>query len=167
MDWIIEQLDRRHDRAAFSCGKPVLDAFLTRYASQYAKRNLARTYVAVRSGGAEVVGYYSLSAAAIRVRDLPEPLAAKLPEHPVPAALLARLAVDQSLQGQGLGRLLIGDALVRCAELSGHIGLHVVTVDAIDEEAVRFYERMGFTRFRDQPDKLFIPVSAIQSGLSS
>src|SRR5689334_9048812 len=134
MDWLIEQLDRRHERAAFSCGKPVLDAFLTRYAGQYAKRNLARTYVAARLGETRVVGYSSLSAAAIRVQDLPEPLAAKLPEHPVPAALLARLAVDRTLHGQGLGRLLIGDALVRCVELSEHIGLHVVTVDAIDEE---------------------------------
>ncbi len=167
MRWQIEPLGGGHDRSSFECSKPTLDTFLTRYASQYAKRNLARTYVAVRPGETRVVGYYSLSAAAIRVLDLPEPLAAKLPEHPVPAALLARLAVDRTVHGQGLGRLLIGDALVRCFELSEHIGLHVVTVDAIDEEAVRFYERMGFTRFRDQSDKLFIPVSAIESGLPS
>lgn len=165
MDWLIEQLARGHGRSNFECGKPILDTFLTRYASQYAKRNLARTYVAVRAGETRVVGYYSLSAAGIRVLDLPESLADKLPEHPVPAALLARLAVDRSVHGQGLGRLLIGDALARCAQFSEHIGLHVVTVDAIDEEAVQFYERMGFTRFRGQSEKLFVPISTVLAGL--
>jgi GNAT superfamily N-acetyltransferase len=167
MSWQIEHLGRGHDRTTFECGKLILDSFLARYASQYEKRNLARTYVAVGAGETRVVGYYSLSAAAIRVLDLPESLADKLPEHPVPAALLARLAVDQSVQGQGLGRLLIGDALAQCAQLSEQVGLNVVTVDAIDDEAVRFYERMGFTRFRGQSDKLFIPVSVILSGLPS
>lgn len=166
MEWQIEHLTKAHDRVAFSCGKPQLDVFLTKYAMQYEKRNLVRTYVAVRPGEKSVLGYFSLSAAAVRVQNLSEPAAKKLPEHPVPATLLARLAVDQSMHGQGLGRRLIGEALVLCIRTSQLIGLHVVTVDAIDEEAVRFYEKMGFVQYRDQMSKLYLPISAIAAGLS-
>jgi predicted N-acetyltransferase YhbS len=96
---------------------------------------------------------------------LPEKLAKKLPRHPVPVAVLARLAVDLSVKGQGLGRSLIGDALTRCVSLSDQIGIHAVFVEAIDDEAVRFYERFGFVPLRDQPDKLFLRIDVARNAL--
>src|SRR3954467_10074553 len=101
-DWQIERLEGRHSREAFSCGKPPLDDFILKLVSQYEKRNLGRTYVAVKAGEAQVRGYYTVASGAVPFQNLPVKSARKLPRHPVPVILLARLAVDLSVQGQGL-----------------------------------------------------------------
>jgi GNAT superfamily N-acetyltransferase len=162
MTLVIERLAGKHDRSAFDCGKPPLNDFLARYVSQYEKRNLARTYVLVREGEVKVLGYYTLASSVIEFDSLPADQTKKLPAHPVPAVLLARLAVDQSLRGQKMGAALLRDCFARCLLLADQIGIHSVTVDAIDDEAAKFYEHFGFTRFPEQPDKLFIPISAIR-----
>ncbi len=90
-DWQIERLERGHVRDSFTCGKPPLDEFIHRLVSQYEKRNLGRTYVAVRPGDKQVLGYYTLASGAIPFQNLPEPSARKLPRHPIPVVLLARL----------------------------------------------------------------------------
>jgi GNAT superfamily N-acetyltransferase len=161
MTWVIEQLDRRHERTGFSCGKPSLDDFLTKYASQYEKRHLARTYVAVCEGETRALGYYCLSAYGVPFENWPSDVTKQLPDHPIPIALLGRLAVDQSVRGQGLGGHLLRDALKRCLNISEQLGVFAVLVEAIDEEAIHFYERFGFVAFADQPDKLYLPISTI------
>src|SRR5437660_861968 len=103
MTTAIERLGGQHDRSGFDCGKPSLNDFLTRFATQYEKRNLARTYVLVRTGEVKVLGYYTLASSAIEFNSLPPEHTKKLPQHPIPAVLLARLAVDQSGRGQGFG----------------------------------------------------------------
>jgi GNAT superfamily N-acetyltransferase len=162
MTMVIERLGKQHDRSAFDCGKPPLNDFLTRYVSQYEKRNLARTYVLVHSGEVKVLGYYTLASSAIEFDSLPEDQTKKLPEHPIPAILLARLAVDQSLRGQSMGTLLLRDCFARCLSLADQLGIHSVKVDAIDDDAAKFYEHFGFTRFPEQPEQLFIPISVIR-----
>lgn len=163
MSWVIERLARRHDRKAFDCGKPPLNDFITRYARQYEKRNEARTSVLVNGEDPKVLGYFSLTASSIPFEQMPEEISRQLGGHPLPAILLARLAVDLSVRGQGLGGLLLREALARSLALSEQIGIFAVTVDAIDDEAARFYERFGFIRFADQPDKLFLPIDSIRS----
>jgi GNAT superfamily N-acetyltransferase len=161
MAWTIERLARQHDRTAFGCGKPTLDEFITRYATQYEKRNVGRTYVLLRDEP-RVFGYYTLAAADVQLTDLPAEVAKRLPRHPVPVALLARLAVDQSVRGQGPGGLLLRDALTRVLSLSDLIGVFAVVVDAIDDEAVKFYQRFGFQQFPAQPNRLFLTVDTIR-----
>jgi GNAT superfamily N-acetyltransferase len=163
-DWRIEGLERAHDRAAFSCGKPPLDQFIQRLVGQYEKRNLGRTYVAVRSGEKRVIGYYTLAAGSIAFQNLPEPTARKLPRHPAPVILLARLAVDGSAQGQGLGAALLIDALSRCLTIADKVGVHAVDVDAIDEQAADFYARFGFSPLPDDALHLFLPIATIRDG---
>jgi GNAT superfamily N-acetyltransferase len=131
-DWQIERLERGHVRDVFSCGKPPLDEFIQRLVSQYEKRNLGRTYVAVRPGEKQVLGYYTLASGAIPFQNIPEPSARKLPRHPVPVILMARLAVDQSVQGQGWGEGLLTDALQRGLGLADKLGINAIEVDAID-----------------------------------
>jgi GNAT superfamily N-acetyltransferase len=164
-EWQIERLERSHDRTSFACGKPPLDEFIRRLVSQYEKRNLGRTYVAVRPGDRQVIGYYTLAAGAIAFQNLPAPAAKKLPKHPVPVVLLARLAVDQSAQGQGLGEALLIDALDRCLGLADQVGLHAVEVDAIDQPARAFYEKYGFVPLPDSPLHLFLPLGTIRDSL--
>ncbi len=162
MSTTTERFSKQHERVGFDCGKPSLNNFLARFVSQYEKRNLARTYVLVRSGDVKILGYYTLASSAIEFDSLPNAHTKILPEHPVPAVLLARLAVDLSARGQGLGGRLLQNCFERCLLLADQIGIHSVTVDAIDDEAARFYEHVGFTRFQEQSNKLFLPISVIK-----
>jgi GNAT superfamily N-acetyltransferase len=166
-DWRIEPLDRSHDRAMFACGKPTLDDFLRRLVTQYQKRNLGRTYVAVRPGEKRVAGYYTLASGAIAFQNLPATVARKLPNHPVPVILLARLAVDRQAQGQGLGEALLLDALGRCLGLADTIGVHAVEVDAIDRQAREFYEKYGFAPLPDGDLHLFLPIATFRNAMPS
>jgi GNAT superfamily N-acetyltransferase len=164
-EWSVEPLARHHERSGFSCGKPPLDEFLRTLVSQYEKRQLGRTYVAVFPGTAKVAGYYTLASGAIPFQNLPPAAAKKLPRHPVPAVILARLAVDTAAQGQGLGETLLIDALRCTLGLSAALGIHAVGVDAIDAQAQAFYEKYGFTPLPDQPLRLYLPVATIHRAI--
>ncbi len=126
---------------------------------------MGRTYVAVRPGEKQVLGYYTLASGSISFQNLPDSSARKLPRHPVPVILLARLAVDQSVQGQGWGVGLLIDALQKSLGLADKLGIHAVEVDAIDQQAKSFYERYGFVPLLDHAFHLFLPVTAIQAAI--
>jgi predicted N-acetyltransferase YhbS len=161
-DWIIEPFGKDHDRSVFSCGQPSLDEFLQARVSQYEKRRIGKTFVAVPSGEKRVIGYYTLAASAVPFEHLPAESARKLPRHPVPVVLLARLAVDRSAQGQRLGEGLLLDALERSLHLSASLGVHAVKVDALDDSAAAFYRKYGFTPMRDKPLHLFLPIATVE-----
>ena len=86
-------------------------------------------------------GYYMLASGAIAFQNLPENAARKLPRHPVPVVLPARLAVDAQAQDQGLRENLLLDALGRCLGPADRLGVHAVEVDAIDPQAAAFYRK--------------------------
>lgn len=142
LDVRIEPYDKsRHDRSRFRCGQPELDEFLRTQVSQYEKRRLGKTFVAVHPPDNGVLGCFTLASSAVVFAHLPADLAKKLPKHPVPVVLLARLAIDQATQGQGLGEMLLMDALARSLQLSELLGVHAVEVLAIDDSAARFYAK--------------------------
>lgn len=161
-EWRIERLGRSHRRGEFSCGREPLDTFLRTLVGQYEKRNLGRTYVATSPGDARVIGYYTLASGAIPFLNLPEDVARKLPKHPVPTVLLARLAVDRSAQGRGLGAALLVDALERSLSLAEVLGIHAVEVHATDGQARAFYEKFGFLPPGDDPLHLYLPIDSIR-----
>jgi GNAT superfamily N-acetyltransferase len=150
-------------RTGFDCGKPSLNDFVRTLVSQYEQRNLGRTYVAVQGNDRRVLGYFTLASGAIGATSLPVREAKKLPRHAVPVVLLARLAVDQSVQGKGVGGLLLRDALTRWLELSEKLGIHAVVVDALDAEAKAFYTRFGFLPLTDDEMRLFLPLRTIRA----
>lgn len=160
-DWTIEPFGPQHDRSGFACGQPSLDDFLRTRVGQYERRRLGKTFVAVSPDDPRVIGYYTLAAAAVTFERVPADLARKLPRHPVPTILLARLAVDQRAQGQGLGEGLLIDALERSLSLSGSLGVHAVEVEAIDEPAA-FYRKYGFTPLLDDPLHLVLPLATYE-----
>jgi GNAT superfamily N-acetyltransferase len=110
----------------------------------------------------KVYGYYTLAAGSLPVQNLPPKAARKLPRHPVPVALLGRLAVDQAAQGRRLGAMLLFDALKRCVALSRSIGIYAVEVTAIDESARNFYAKYGFAPRLDGDLHLYLPISTIE-----
>lgn len=161
-DWTIERLGSSHDRRVFDCGNPILTDWLKQRASQFEKRDLARTYVATRSADQIVVGYYAISNHHVTYKALPADEAKGLPRLDVPVVLLGRLAVDRSAQGQGLGSLLLIDALRRAQHLAEHVGVRAVEVHAIDDAARQFYLRFGFIPLIDDPNHLFLSISVIR-----
>jgi GNAT superfamily N-acetyltransferase len=164
-DWIIETLAKEHKREGFSCGKQTLDDFIRARVTQYEKRRLGRTFVAVEPGSRIVMGFYTLAAGAISFAHMPVDAARKLPKHSTPVILLARLAVDQSFHGRRLGEGLLLDALQRSLDLSGELGVHAVEVVAIDDSAATFYKKYGFTPLIDNPLHLYLPMTTIEKVL--
>lgn len=138
----IEKLTSAHNVALFECGKPALNDWLKRFALTNQQSDAARTYVIHRAG--RVVGYYSLSAGAVRREESPARVAKGLARHPIGVILLARLAVDLKERGSGLGRVLLSDALSHALAASESISARAVLVQAIDEGAASFYRKYGF-----------------------
>ncbi len=160
--WSIEKFSRSHERDQFDCGNDLLNEWLRRRLSQYERRDLSRAYVAVRQGQRRVSGYYAISTHRVRYETLPAAQAKGLPKIDVPVVLIGRLAVDRTIHGQGLGGLLLIDALRRTEFIAKQIGVRAVEVDATDEAARRFYVRFGFTSLLDDPQHLFLSLEAVR-----
>jgi ribosomal protein S18 acetylase RimI-like enzyme len=158
----IEPLSARHDRSQFSSGSEVLDRYFREQASQDVKRRIATCFVAASVENQSVVGYYTLTATGIALSAMADAIARKLPRYPVvPAVLLGRLAVDRRYKGQGLGGILLADALMRTGR--AELGVFAMVVDAKDEAAQSFYEHYGFTVLPGEARRLCLPiVSALQ-----
>ena len=162
MTFAIEALARWHDRSQFACGVEALDRYIRQQASVDARRRVARVFVARAEEGNEVAGFYTLSAGSIERRTLPPEAAKWLPRYPVPVALIGRLAVDRRWDGQGLGSSLVAGALRRVVRASETLAVYAVVVDAKDERASRFNERLGFIRLPDSERWLFFPTIAVE-----
>lgn len=153
------------DRSGFSCGNPELDEWLARHAGQQDRSDNARTFLAIHPERAGVAGYYATTTYRLDLDGAARAFGAGKRRYPVPAVLLARLAVDERFKGQGVGRQLLVHALEGFADASRHVGFEVVVVHAIDEEAVTFYARYGFTRFADHPRHLFMTTRTLRATL--
>jgi len=149
----------KHDRAAFSCGLAALDDWFRLRASQDERRNVARVFVAVDDHD-RVIGFYSLSSFTITLTDLPPEHVKRLPRYDaIPAALIGRLARDQKARGEGVGDLLLADAIRRVLDASRSLAVFAIIVDAIDERAAAFYRDFGFLPFPTRPLRLFMLAS--------
>ena len=154
----IELLSGVHDRTRFVSGSAPLDRYFREQASQDIKRRITACFVAVSVGTQEIAGFYTLAATNVVLDALSPEISRKLPRYPVvPAALLGRLAVSQSLQGKGLGAALLADALLRTAR--AELGVFAMLVDAKDEAAQGFYERHGFTLLPGEARRLVLPIA--------
>jgi len=157
----IEPLGAKHNRAAFSCGVSPLDKYLQTQASQDLKKRLAAVYV-LTPDGSTIAGYYTLSAFSVRLDKIPEEIARKLTRMPeVPATLVGRLAGSSAFRGQGVGEILLTDALKRSLAGSKHVASWTVIVDAKDANALAFYKKYGFIELPTTPNRLFLPMETI------
>jgi GNAT superfamily N-acetyltransferase len=158
-------LDASHDCSAFDCGAPALNDYLRKYAIQNQQGHSARTYVATR--GERVVGYYTLAAGSARREETTARVAKGLSRHPVPVVLLARLAVDRTEQGKGLGAGLLKDALLRAAQAADVIGCRAVLVHAKDDAAKKFHQKFGFEPSPVDELHLYLPMKDVKASLGA
>lgn len=159
---MIELLNKKHNREDFDCGKELLTNYFINQASQDIKRKLAVCFVLSLEANL-VQGYYTLSNNGIPLSSFPEHIQKKFPKSysSIPTTLLGRLAIDKRYQGQGIGKILLIDALKRCYEISHKIGSFAVVVDPIDDEAEKFYEKYDFIKLPDSK-RMFIATKTLQ-----
>jgi GNAT superfamily N-acetyltransferase len=143
-DLRIAPLARDHQLDEFDSGAAERDDWLRRFARVAAVAGAARTYVL--ADDRRVLGYYALTPGAVARQDLPERHARGMPAHPIGVIVLARLALDRSLQGKGYGRVLVADAALRTLQAAELVSARAMLVHARDERAAGFYERLAFTR---------------------
>ena len=159
MGLVVEPLGKQHDRANFDSGQAEIDDWFRHRAGQDERRNLARVFVAVddRLG---VVGFHSLNSFTLALADLPDDIARKLPHYDaIPAALIGRLARDLRVRGQGIGGLLLADAVRRVLGAGRTLAVFAIVVDAKDARAAAFYRDFGFRPFPLHPDRHFLLAS--------
>lgn len=158
-----EPLDDAHELGLFDSGEPSLDDWLRRRARANQAGGASRTFVVCRDR--VVVGYYCLAAGALAVAAAPGRIRRNMPD-PIPMAVLGRLAVDRGLQGRGIGRGLLRDAILRTLQASEALAVRGLLVQALNPEAQRFYVACGFTASPTDPMLLMATLSDLRAAIA-
>ena len=164
-EWLPSVAEIRCSRAlsVFDCGALSLNTWLLRKARLNEAKGGARTYVVCDRD--RVVAFYSLAASSVERRRVSSRVGRSMPE-PVPVILLGQLAVDAAYQGRGLGADLLIDAGKRSLAAAKAIGARAIFVQALDDQATRFYQRWGFRPFSDrEPLMLILRISELSATL--
>ena len=156
-------LEEKHNCELFHCGEPALDAWLKNRALKNEVAGASRTYVITHAN--DVVGYYSLAVGSVGHAFVPGRIRRNMPD-PIPIMLLARLAVDTSLQRQGIGRALLRDAILRTEQAAHIAGIRCILVHAHDERARHFYTSCGFTASPMNELTLMLSLSSVRASLT-
>jgi len=164
----LERLGAQHDVSGFTSGNDELDSWLRRHAFAAQQMDSARTFLVIRGQdpGNRVAGYFSLTMGSVLRTDAPPKLARGVPAYPIGMVLLARLAVDRSEQGKGLGALLLAEALRKAVAAGEAAAARLVVVDAIDDQAAKFYAHHGFIPAPGHPLRLYRRMKDIRASLS-
>lgn len=157
----IEPLTSDHDRRHFECGVHELDYWFRRHARPATTQDDSRTYVALDETNT-VVGFHALAYGSVERRTAPD-WAQTGAKYPVPVLILARLAVSSTAQGNGVGKLLLRDAIDRCVHAADIAGLAALLVHAKDDDAAKFYAHHGFHPSPTDPLHLFVTLNEIRS----
>lgn len=159
-DLRIEKLARGHDVDNLDCGQDDLNRFLHRFAFPNQQANASQTYLGL--AGEQVIGFYTLVVGEVLYSDAPERLAKGLARHPIPVMVLARMAVDQTWQGKGVGGGLLKDAMLRTLSAADIAGIRAFIVHAKDDRARAFYERFGFSPSPSDPLHLYLLIKDLR-----
>lgn len=161
--FVSTRLARSHEVEAFTCGKTALDDWLKSSAVRAQEAGTARTYVWTDGDAERVWAYYAIAPTEIVRADdgLSRKLAAGYSR--IPGYLIARLAVDQSLQGRGLGEQLLIDAISRVVAATETGGGRLIVVDALDDDAAQFYLGYGFVAVRNREHRLVMTVATAKA----
>jgi len=159
-------LEKHHRLDDFDCGEPALNEWLTRHARGAHASGSARVFVTTLEDGETVVGYYALAAAQVAPKAATERALKGQPRmRPVPAVLLARLAIDREHQRAGIGRSLLQDVMLRCLDAAEAIGARVLLVHAKHEAAKAWYLQYGFEESPTDPLHLLMLLKDVRSFL--
>ena len=148
-------LAKSHNKRDFDCGVPILNRYLHERAGQDIRKYYTTLFVAIENVTNKILGYYTLSNTSVDLNDVPDALKKTLPKYTdIPAIRLGRLAIDKTVQSQGLGAALVANAALR--SMSNVSAWAMIVVDAKDERACTFYAKMGFSKLIDDDKRLYI-----------
>jgi predicted N-acetyltransferase YhbS len=166
--WHEEAILKKHDRNAFDCGDESLNEFLRRHARKSHELGGAKTFLAIDDGhNQKILGFYSLSPTSIEYIRTPQIARRGLARHDVPGFRLARLAVDCSVQGRGLGGQLLLSAGKRCLRAAAEVGGVVLVIDAKNDRVAEWYAGYGAAPLLDSPLSLVLPLATIEAALKA
>jgi ribosomal protein S18 acetylase RimI-like enzyme len=156
-----------HDRAEFGSGVISIDNFLKLTAKKQQHADMVRVRVMTEETSNRVLGFYVLNAHSIDAGDLPDEIGRKAPRHRhVPAAYISMIGVDLAKQGEGLGFILLANALRQILKASELVATAVVVLDILDDGDViaigkrkKYYRRFGFLEFPGQKSRMFLPMA--------
>lgn len=160
-----QPLDNEHRINGFECGVGSLDTWLVKHARAAVGAGSARTYVVVDSEQERVVGYHALAVASIEHGEATARARRGMSKSPIPAMLLARLAVDKTVQGRGIGAFLLRDAMTRSVSVAEQAGIRLLLVHAVNDEARAFYEHFDFEASPSDPMNLQLLIKDIRLAL--
>jgi GNAT superfamily N-acetyltransferase len=160
-------LERKDPREGFSCGVPSLDTWLVEHAPGADTAGSARTYVFVDEEQDRVVGFYALTVASLELDEATGRASRGVPRHPIPAMLLARLAVDEPVQREGVGANLLADAMQRTLLVAKETGIRLLLVHAVNEKARSFYLHFGFEASPSDPMNLQLLIKDIRATIKA
>jgi GNAT superfamily N-acetyltransferase len=154
----VERLEEHHQLGTFSCGVKALDDWLGDHALDNQQRNLSRTFVLLDDGD-RVIGYYALTMGGVRREELPARYGRGLPRFEIGMVLLARFAIVDNHQAEGLGRDLLVEAIERAADAGTQVAARFIAVDPIDENARAFYDKFAFKQIQgDSGGRMYIRI---------
>ena len=160
-----QPLDGEHRINGFESGVGSLDVWLVKHARAAVGAGSARTYVVIDSEQERVVGYHALSVASIEHNEATDRARKGMPGNPIPAMLLARLAVDSAVQGRGIGAFLLRDAMSRALSVAEQAGIRLLLVHAVNDEARAFYEHFDFEASPSDPMNLQLLIKDVRLAL--
>ena len=156
-----------HDRASFCSGVASIDNFLILTAKKQQNADMVRVRVLTSDTSNRVLGYYVLNAHSIDAGELPDEIGRKAPHHQrVPAAYVSMIGVDLSMQGRGLGHMLLSNALRQILKAADLVATAVIVLDILDDgdiaaiaKRAHYYRRFGFQEFPRQKSRMFLPMT--------
>ncbi len=164
--WHEEPVAKAHDRMTFDCGDTDLNTFLLRFARQGHEQNAVKTFCAVADAVPNrVLCFYSLAPASVEHGEVPPQMVRGLARHRVPGFLLARLAVDKTVAGRGLGGQLLLAAALRCLRVTEEVGGVLMIIEAKSERVARWYAGFGAEPLADRPLTLVAPLKTFAAVL--
>lgn len=152
-----EPLSSLHEVADFYSSEIVLDNWIKQRGFKNQLLGASRTFVVCKENSHYVVGYYSLATGSVNHTEAINSIRRNMPD-PIPVIILARLAVDISFHGKGLGADLLRDAVLRCYHVAENIGVKAIMVHALTENAKQFYIHNGFKASSTQKNTLFLAL---------
>jgi predicted GNAT family N-acyltransferase len=154
----VDELDpKRNDRGGFDCGVETLNRYLKNLATQHRTKGIATTFVLIDPNEpARILGYYTLSAAALSFEKLTDADRKGLPAYPIPAVRIGRLASGGSVRGRGFGEMLLQNAIKRILMARSTLGVFAVVVEAKNASAEAFYRKYGFRPCDAQSRQLYL-----------
>lgn len=163
-DWHEEPLAKSHRRQEFDCGDSRMNLFLQRYARQSHDRGASKTFCAIDDTDAgRILGFYTVAPSSIEKDQVPPAVTRGLSRHNVSGYRLARVATDVSVAGQGLGSLLVAHAALRCLRAADEVGGVLLIIDAKNEQAAKWYGRLGAHPLKDLPLTLVMPLETFRA----